>query len=256
MTEINDIPPWGWMWVYAGMLWLLFKATAFVEEGGVTVVSPLFFAWVGTDAAPFRSDRKRTGLIGGDFLRPLGFILIACSTVMFLIPAVESPVAVGWLGIASMLCLLHFGVFALLAGCWHSLGYDVAPIMSDPWKARSLGDFWGNRWNRAFSQWARVQVFAPLSHRLGRRAGLIGGFLISGLAHELVISLPAGSGWGLPSLYFLFQAVGVLLQRAIPRLRGTLFTLTAVLMPAPLLFHPPFLETVFAPMVRFLTPGL
>jgi alginate O-acetyltransferase complex protein AlgI len=149
-----------------------------------------------------------------------------------------------------MLCFLHFGLFDLLASSWAARGYSVIPIMDAPWKAASLADFWGNRWNRAFSRWARLHVFGPLSRRHGACLGLIGGFLVSGLAHEAVISLPAGSGWGLPTLYFLMQAAGVLGQRSTQCLRGTLPTLMIVLCPAPLLFHPPFLERVFAPMTR------
>jgi alginate O-acetyltransferase complex protein AlgI len=238
------------MWVLAGLLWILLKSMAFQTEGGAALVDPRYFAWVGTDAAAFRRDRREGGGLLVNRARPLVSILVALGMLGFLTLEVDDPIVVGWVGIAAMLCLLHFGLFDLLAVFWGSRGYSVIPIMDSPWKAASLADFWGNRWNRAFSRWARIHVFGPLSRRYGASLGLIGGFLVSGLVHEIVISFPAGSGWGLPTLYFLMQAAGVLCQRSIRCLRGILPTLLAVLCPAPLLFHPPFLERVFAPMIR------
>lgn len=238
------------MWVLAGLLWILFKSMDFRAEGGAALVDPRYFAWVGTDAAAFRRDRRNGDRLLVNRAKPLLFIAAALGMLGFLAPEFDDPIMVGWVGIAAMLCLLHFGLFDLLAVFWDSRGYSVIPIMDSPWKAASLADFWGNRWNRAFSRWARIHVFRRLSRRYGSSLGLIGGFLVSGLVHEIVISFPAGSGWGLPTLYFLMQGAGVLCQRSIRCLRGTLPTLIAVLCPAPLLFHPPFLERVFAPMTR------
>lgn len=78
------------------------------------------------------------------------------------------------------------------------------------------------------------------------------GFLASGLAHELVISIPAKAGWGLPTLYFLIQWGMLALQKRFASIQGRLPTLAFVILPAPLLFHPPFLTDVMAPMVTWL----
>ena len=83
-------------------------------------------------------------------------------------------------------------------------------------------------------------------------------FVVSGLVHDLVISLPAGGGYGLPTIYFLIQGVCVMfersrtgkrigLRRGIP---GWLFCALVVLGPVGLLFHAPFLERVIAPMLE------
>jgi alginate O-acetyltransferase complex protein AlgI len=79
-------------------------------------------------------------------------------------------------------------------------------------------------------------------------------FAVSGLAHELVISVPAGGGYGLPTAYFLLQALGITLERrvfknirATTRLPRWIFTHAFTVLPAFFLFHPPFVERVMVP---------
>ena len=82
------------------------------------------------------------------------------------------------------------------------------------------------------------------------------GFLFSGVAHELVISVPASGGYGLPTLYFLFQGLGVIAERKF-ELRhtpaGGAFLWFVLLAPAFWLFHPPFMNAVIDPFLAFLT---
>jgi hypothetical protein len=83
-------------------------------------------------------------------------------------------------------------------------------------------------------------------------------FGISGLIHELVISVPARGGYGLPTAYFILQGLAVLFERS--RLgkriglgrgvRGWLLTLACTAGPAFWLFHPPFVRNVILPMLR------
>jgi alginate O-acetyltransferase complex protein AlgI len=84
-------------------------------------------------------------------------------------------------------------------------------------------------------------------------------FLASGLVHDLVISVPARGGYGLPTVYFVIQGAGVLFERTplarrvgIGR-RGIVsraFTAVVVLAPVPLLFHEPFLNRVILPFLE------
>jgi hypothetical protein len=173
--------------------------------------------------------------------------------------AVTAPgMWVGWIGMLGLIFTLHFGGFSLLSWAWRRAGVAALPIMNVPLASTSLGEFWGKRWNRAFADIARRFIFRPLTKPLGTT--LAGGavFLVSGLVHESVISLPAGGGWGGPTLYFVLQAVGIALEkssagRTIGLGRGWtgrtwMLLFTAV--PIPVLFHRPFVERIIVPMFQ------
>ena len=83
-------------------------------------------------------------------------------------------------------------------------------------------------------------------------------FFVSGIIHDVVISIPAGAGYGLPTLYFLLQAAGLSVQRSRVFRRmgfadgpiGWLTTAVVVLTPVRLLFLDAFLERVMLPLVE------
>jgi D-alanyl-lipoteichoic acid acyltransferase DltB (MBOAT superfamily) len=131
--------------------------------------------------------------------------------------------------------------------------------MNRPLAADSLVDFWSRRWNLAFRDAAALLIFRPLARRWGATIALAGTFLASGLFHEVVISLPARGGYGLPTIYFLIQFAGTIIQRHfISRdnshwhLPTRLTTALVILTPLPLLFHPPFCERVIIPFLHLL----
>jgi alginate O-acetyltransferase complex protein AlgI len=157
-----------------------------------------------------------------------------------------------------MILILHFGLFDLAAISWRSAGVNAQPIMAGPIKSASLGEFWGRRWNGAFNQLVLNALFRPLARSAGTVPATFATFLFSGLLHELVISLPAAAGYGLPTAYFLLQASGVIAQRSEigNRLhlrddgRGWLFTMLIAAGPAFWLFHPPFIRNVIIPFMK------
>ena len=83
-------------------------------------------------------------------------------------------------------------------------------------------------------------------------------FLFSGLVHDLVISLPARAGYGLPTAYFLLQGAGLLAEhaRGTPlarwrgRWQGRVWTWLIVAGPAYWLFHPSFVRRVILPFMQ------
>jgi hypothetical protein len=188
-------------------------------------------------------------------------ILIATSKIflravlLFGLPRFAShPLLRGWIGMIGMILVLHFGMFALLAIAWRAYGLDVRPIMDAPLNSTSLGEFWGRRWNGPFNQLAFENIFRPVARNTGPILGTIVAFLASGLIHELVISLPARVGYGLPTAYFLLQGCGVIIQHRVPRIRhgmaGQFFTAFIVAVPAFWLFHPPFVRNVILPFMK------
>ena len=102
--------------------------------------------------------------------------------------------------------VLHFGLLNVLAGVWRSAGANCRALFRAPLCATSLTEFWGRRWNLAFSEMAATAVFRPLSRWAGSCAATAVVFLFSGLLHELAISLPVRAGFGLPLLYLPFEA--------------------------------------------------
>jgi alginate O-acetyltransferase complex protein AlgI len=129
--------------------------------------------------------------------------------------------------------------------------------MRRPTRATSLADFWGRRWNMGFRTLAHDLVFAPLVRRgFSTTTATAAVFALSGIVHDVVISLPARGGYGLPTLYFLIQLAGLLLERS-PLLRpivrhraiGRLYAIAFTLAPVPLLFHGPFVRNVIVPFL-------
>ena len=219
--------------------------------------------WPGMDAAVFcgHGPASQQGLPrASEWVRAA----VTCAAGAATVALAAGPLATwpswprGVVAIAGFAMLLHFGAFVLVSLAWRSAGVDATEIMAAPWNATSLSDFWGRRWNVAFHALARDLVFRPLRRaRVGASMALLATFVASGLVHELVISLPARGGWGLPTLYFALQGAGVLAERTwARRASGRVFALGVVLLPAPLLFHPPFLERVICPLLDALARGV
>src|SRR5262249_59795281 len=107
---------------------------------------------------------------------------------------------------------VHFGLCNGLAGAWRSRGIACDALFRAPLRSQSLSEFWGRRWNLAFSEMTAIAVYRPLSPRTGRAPALLASFALSGLLHEMAISLPVHAGVGLPFLYFALQGTLVLLE--------------------------------------------
>jgi D-alanyl-lipoteichoic acid acyltransferase DltB (MBOAT superfamily) len=141
---------------------------------------------------------------------------------------------------------------------WRTAGVDAPPIMRAPLRATSLSDFWGRRWNLGFSVPARRFLLKPIAARLGQGAATPIVFLVSGLLHELVLSVPARAGYGLPTAYFLVQGAAMLFERSAPGRwlglgfgwRGRVFALVCTAAPAFWLFNPAFVHRVILPFLQ------
>jgi alginate O-acetyltransferase complex protein AlgI len=130
--------------------------------------------------------------------------------------------------------------------------------MSAPIRSKSLSEFWGKRWNLGFRQLSYDLIFRPLHRSLGAGTAGFLVFVLSGVVHDLVISVPARAGYGLPTLYFLIQGAGVALERShlgkhlgLGRgVRGWTFMAAFTAAPVFWLFHPPFVRNVVLPFME------
>jgi hypothetical protein len=205
------------------------------------------------DARAFLISNSRPPAIS-EWLFAAAKLALGIALTWLIVPLIplEFPLLRGWIGMTGLIFVLHFGSFHLLSCAWRAAGVDAKPLMNWPIFSASLSEFWGRRWNTAFRDLTFRFLFRPLASRIGPRCGLAVGFLISGLVHDLVISVPAGDGYGWPTLYFAIQGLGLLFERS--RLGkalgyGSAFTALVVIGPAYGLFHPPFVRNVILPFL-------
>ena len=262
------LPSWIFTWVIAfaiflGCKWLTWtRARRNGKIGGPLRSLSYFLLWPGMDAESFLSPAGARDVSAAAWLRGGTRMALgaACLWVGARGSASSDGLWFGWVGMLGLILLLHFGIFELLAAAWRAAGIGVKSVMRAPLRATSLGDFWSKRWNTAFNALAHDLAFRPLARRWGRAAAMLATFAISGLVHELVISVPARGGYGLPTAYFVFQGVAVLVERSklgrrigLGRgLRGWLFTFVCTAGLAFWLFHPPFVRNVILPLLRVL----
>lgn len=154
--------------------------------------------------------------------------------------------------------VVHFGVFDVLAVAWRWQGVDCQRLFRSPLRSTNLREFWGRRWNLAFSEMTAIAIYQPLVRVAGRGPALAASFLGSGLLHELAISVPVRAGYGLPMAYFMLHGILMTVEarlakanRPIDRVSwfGRVWTLAWLLAPLPILFHRPFLAGVVWPLI-------
>ena len=203
----------------------------------------------------------------------ISWVLVSPDSVLRSQPATSVPPVVLRILILSVLLLSSYSVFWQLVSGFQLRGiflsYLAAPclfLMSEflvavetllflpggrllpalhrrPWAARSIADFWGNRWNLWFSDWFRYCLFSRLRRRPVFALFLV--FAISGLMHEWVTNftlyhLTGRVLFGSMMIYFLLQAVGIFVERRFlkghPRLMAV-FIWLVVYAPVPLVLN-------------------
>ncbi|HEY9045299.1 MAG TPA: membrane bound O-acyl transferase family-domain-containing protein, partial [Ohtaekwangia sp.] len=142
---------------------------------------------------------------------------------------------------------------------WRISGVDVRELFRAPYKSRSLKEFWGKRWNLAFSEMTALIAYKPLK-RFGVTTAMLASFLLSGILHEIAISFPVKAGYGMPMLYFTLHGIlmylenkSLIVQKIIAdRIASHIWVLGWLVIPMPLLFHTSFIEQVMKPLREIL----
>jgi hypothetical protein len=247
--------------IFLGLKWATWWETRHLVPHRAWRSLAYLLAWPGMDAETFLDSRGRAAMprlqdwLWASAKTVLGILLLW--VLARRVPAPQ-PLAQGWIGLFGLIFLLHFGSFHLIALFWQACGVVAQPIMSQPILSKTLSEFWGKRWNLGFRQLAYDLIFRPLHKRIGAGSASLLVFVASGLIHDLVISLPARGGYGLPTGYFVLQGLGVALERSSlgnklglqQGLAAWLFLLVVAAAPAFWLFHPPFVLRVILPFMH------
>lgn len=138
----------------------------------------------------------------------------------------------------------HFGALRVLKGGLRAAGFPVRTLFPNPLETRGIGDSWSRRWNVGYSQMMQRLVGRPVATMLGEGAGVMAIFITSGLLHEVAITLPTSSGFGLPTLYFTLHGIATVMERKWGRTIGKIPALLAVIVPLGWLFPPAFQSEV------------
>jgi len=265
--------------IIAALLWAM-KSVVTVESGvRFSFIRWLCFAvgWFGMRPSLFREKNKnrsasnslesKSFFVKGSLRIGTGAALI-CAAAFFWY---RQPLAIEFWNVwSSTACLLlgfsflvHFGIFSLLVGFWRSRGVRCDSLFKAPLYSSTLAEFWGKRWNLAFSEMTTLAVFRPIKKLMlgsahGKTIAMVCAFAFSGLLHELAISVPVGAGNGLPLLYFLLHGIAMILEVQFAKagfdlatrpVLGRVWTIAWLLLPLPLLFHRPFLEGCVWPII-------
>jgi hypothetical protein len=216
------------------------------------------FETLGAPALPNAWPMIRFGITR--IIAGLLLILLAHGILLLHLPGMATYSIVSVVLLIGLSLILHFGILNISAGSWRLHGVNTYLLFRQPAKSLSLTEFWSKRWNIAFSEMTSVAIFRPLKNKIGSAGALVMGFAFSGILHELALSVPVNSGYGLPLLYFVIQGSLVLLEKALTDRGATFLQNKAiahiwvffwVVIPAPLLFHTAFITKVVWPLAAF-----
>ncbi len=262
-------PRWVFMWllafvIFVGCKWLTWRRTP-TPAARWWQHAAYLFAWPGLNAGAFLNserlpDKDHPPL--REWLLAIVRLLIGIVLVWVVAARISEghEILSGWVGMTGLILMLHFGAFHLLSCAWRSVGIDAQPLMKRPLTSTSLSEFWGRRWNTAFRDFTYRFLFRPLNKWCGPRWAILVGFVFSGIIHDLVISVPAGGGYGGPTIFFGVQAVGIFAERSRAGRaiglghgwRGWFFAMVTLTLPAYGLFHPPFVRNIILPFMHAL----
>jgi len=185
--------------------------------------------WFGMDPRPF--GRRWSPRGGSGPLVRRGLQNCAAGAVLIVIANALGARWATLLLLVGISLVLHFGLFTLSTAAFRTAGCRCRLLFDAPLRARTLDEFWSRRWNTGFAEMMALCVQRPLARTVGRRRALLAAFGLSGLLHEVAISLPVQAGFGLPTAYFVLQGL-LVCSRLRPTRRVT--TLLAVVVPLPL----------------------
>lgn len=216
------------------------------KEGGAKIMPcrwmDFSFLWFGMDPRAWTGERKTREWVSHlkwavfcMFVGALGLSAVTLAEIDYM-PLV----------FIFMSMIFHYGILRLNTAYWRSRGIPVRTLFRNPMVSKGFADFWGNRWNLAYSQMMARAVKRPLIKKIGEKPAVMVVFIVSGIFHEFAITVPAQSGYGLPTLFFLFHGLAVIIEGKGWWLRY--ICLATLIFGLPILFPPKFVDHVIYPV--------
>ncbi len=142
-----------------GVLLFLLKAGSVIRNNQLRMELPrglgwalYLFAWPGMRPESFHQKAAEQTISPREFVQGFicfiaGFLLQAYLIYDWQLVHAEARL---YLGLASFLLIVHFGVSVMLYTFYRLWGWPVEKLFHSPFAGDSLRDFWGKRWNLAF----------------------------------------------------------------------------------------------------------
>lgn len=184
------------------------------------------------------------------FLRALGFLPLSLLGAAMARAAALNPGLGHWgagLRVVGGALLIYCATEVLeptLRGLYALAGFQIARMHEDPIVSRTLGEWWGQRWNRVVGRWLRDQCFTPMARRRRARLGLVLSFAVSALYHAWFTLAAIGvEGAARMGAFFVVQGALVMAESALrvgrwPRAAQHTWTLGWLLVTSPLFTAP------------------
>jgi Membrane bound O-acyl transferase family len=108
------------------------------------------------------------------------------------------------------------GAYPLGRALYRGVGFLTPLLHVTPARAKSVQEFWGERWNRIVSSWLRDTFFHPLARRRHAALGLLLAFTASALLHAYLVVVAAPLSSALVMLaFFVSQALVIGMERVL-----------------------------------------
>lgn len=123
-------------------------------------------------------------------------------------------------------------------------GMQPPPLHLTPMLARTVQEFWGERWNLEVRRWLHLHTFMPLARRRRPLAGVLVAFFGSTVLHVWLMLPSRGAAMaGLWALFFMAQGVIIIAERKLQvakwrRPLAHAWTITLLVLTSPLFIEP------------------
>jgi len=210
-------------------------------RGRLMPVQRAVFVVALVDTRNLRWSRPRLDLTA--FTKPAVWLPIGLAALWVAARTHEHPPLRWTLGVLVVYALGE-ALEGLLRGILGLMGAETPPLHRDPIAARSLREFWGERWNLVVNRWLRTHCYLPMARRRRPALGLGLAFLTSAALHAWFIGVALGPAMAASmGLYFVIEGLLLLIEGPLgvarwPEPLGRLWMLAGTVLPSPLFVEP------------------